>query len=160
MELSDNHYWKVIRLFCVIFAVMLAIAVITRGKTTHDLQNNLVVGCCGVNDGPSISLDADGMNILQDGFPRIVFHLSENKTGIVLVSHAPLEAEMTPDGYRFRIQKRGLATISPFYKVINGRAYPTFDTAGSDGFQMLSSGGAVLNYQPVDPVFCEEPLPR
>ncbi|HEY4546889.1 MAG TPA: hypothetical protein VIG90_10760 [Pedomonas sp.] len=159
MELSDSHYWKVVRFFYVIFALMLAIAVITRDKPTYNLRNDLVVGCYGTNNGPSISLNSDGMKILQGEFPRIGFHLEASKTGIDLVSHAPLEAEMTPDGYRFRIQKRGLATISPFYKVINGRAYPTFDTAGSDGFQMLSSDGAVLNYQSVDPVFCEETLP-
>lgn len=116
--------------------------------------NTTVFGCYAASGSPSILLDAAGLHVHQAGYPTIPFHLERSKRGIVLTADAPIRADKSADGYRFGVNKRGVGLFMPFYRVQNGRTYGVFQDGLLEGFQMLASDGAYLNYVPTDATRC------
>ena len=117
-------------------------------------SNATVFGCYTASGSPPILLDAAGLHVRQAGYPIIPFHLERSKRGIVLTADAPIRADKAPNGYQFGMNKRGIGWYMNFYRVENGRTYGVFDDSLLEGFQMLASDGAYLNYEPTDAARC------
>ena len=118
------------------------------------LPNSTVYGCYKAPDSPAIRLDASGMQVLQEGFPRIGYHLELHKTGYELTADAPIQADWTGSSYRYSIASRGIGKFLPFYRVQGGQTYGVFEPSLLTRFQMLANDGNWLNYTLVDDDKC------
>jgi len=71
-------------------AAIIAAVLFLRPQPVPPPAKAVVFGCYTTSLGAPIRLAADGMEILQNGFPRIGFHLERHKTGIALTAEAPI----------------------------------------------------------------------
>ncbi len=69
--------------------------------------------------------------------------------GILITTNGLARPEKTATGYRFRMDDSE-GWYWQFYRVENGRTYGVFDDSLLEGFQVLASDGAYLNYVPTD----------
>lgn len=130
----------------IIFCV-LGIAIFWPRNLTPEPTNAKAFGCYSNSLAPPISLQADGMKILQDGIPLIGYRLERHKQGnIVLVANTPISATQTKAKYTYSIDSRGSGKFLSFYKVINGQRYNVFDDTNLESFTMLAEDGNFLLY--------------
>ncbi|WP_324750291.1 hypothetical protein SH591_01975 [Sphingomonas sp. LY54] len=148
-EGEDEFSWF-LRLLPLGLALGFGALLLLRASPPPPPANSLVFGCYANPHAAAILLNATGMHIRQGGFPAIAFHLQRHKTGISLVAEAPIRADRTAQGYQFAIDRRGIGRFLDFYREQDGRVYGVFDEGLLEGFQMLATDGARLNYQPAD----------
>lgn len=151
---EDDEFSWFFRLLPIGLALIMAAFLLFRSPPPSPPANALVFGCYSTPNAPAILLDVAGMHISQGGFPVIGFHLERHNTGIDLVAEAPIRADRSTDGYRYAINRRGVGWFLPFYREQNGRIYGVFDERALNGFRMLASDGAWLDYRPADPPNC------
>lgn len=94
------------------------------------------------------------MQIVQNGFPSIGYHLERHKTGYVLTADAPIRADWTGSSYRYSFEGRGIGKFLPFYRVQGGQIYGVFEPSLLSSFQMLANNGNRLNYSRADDTKC------
>jgi len=151
---SDDEFSWFLRLLPLGLALGFGAFLLLRAPPPPPPENSVVFGCYSNPGAPAILLDAAGMHIRQSDFPTIGFHLERLKTGISLVAEAPIRADPTAQGYRFAIDRHGVGLFLNFYREQDGRVYWVFDESLLEGFQMLATDGAQLNYQPADARRC------
>ena len=137
-------------------AAMIGAFVFLRPKPVPPPENAVAFGCYVTPSSAPIKLAADGMTIMQEGFPRIGFHLERHKTGIVLTAEALIVARPDNGRYVYSIAQRGEGLYLDFFRIDGGRSYGVFDERELLQFNMLASDGVYLPYRrDVDSV-CEE----
>lgn len=151
---ANDEIGRFIQVLPVLVVATIIAYSVTRPTPPSAPSNRAVFGCYTTPNGPAILLDGSGMHVRQNGYPVIPFHLERSKTGIVLTADAPIRADKTANGYHFGLDKRGIGLFMDFFRVENGRAYGVFDEKLLEGFQMLASDGAYLNYDPTDAARC------
>ena len=125
-----------------------------RPKPTPPPTKAKVFGCYTTPLGPPIMLTADGMKILQSGFPRIGFHLERHKQGIALTAEAPIAAKPVGGRYLYSIVQPGEGLFLNFFKIIDGRRYGVFEERELTQFAMLSADGIYLPYRRASDASC------
>lgn len=151
---ANDEFGRFFRALPVAVAIAALAYFFTRTPPPPAPPNATVFGCYAASGSPPILLDAAGLHVRQAGYPIIPFHLERSKTGTVLTADAPIRADKAANGYRFGMNKRGIGLYMNFYRVENDRTYGVFDDSLLEGFQMLASDGAYLNYEPTDAARC------
>ena len=105
-------------------------------KPTLPIPYNVTYGCYHSDVAPSIRLDEQRMQILQEGFPSIPYHLERHKTGIVLTAERPIQATANGERYEYSVYHPGVGTFLPFYRDVGGRRYGVFETKYLSGFSV------------------------
>jgi len=152
-EREDESSWF-FRLLTVGLALGFGVFLLFRSPPPDPPANGEVFGCYSASEAPDILLDEAGMHVRQGGFSSIGFHLERHKTGIALVAEAPIRADFTAEGYQFAINRSGIGLFLPLFREQDGRTYGMFDQRLLEGFQMLASDGAWLNYRRADAAKC------
>lgn len=129
-----------------IIAWVLGVAIFSPRLATPEPISSKAYGCYANDLAPPILLNADGMKILQDGFPPIGYRLERHKQGITLTVEAPITASQKEAKYAYSIDSRGIGRFLSFYREIDGRRYGVFDEANLDRFKMLADDGMDLLY--------------
>jgi hypothetical protein len=109
--------------------------------------NSAAYGCYTADAAPAILLDQKGMSILQQGFPRIPFHLERHKTAITLTADAPIQADLVRDRYIYSMYHPGEGWYMDFQHVEGGRRYGQFDERQLSMFEMLARNGTDIIYR-------------
>lgn len=152
MALIDDEFGVFFR---AIPAVLLPVVVAAFWfkPNTPPPSNAVAFGCYSTRNGPNVRLDADGMHILQPGFPKISYKIELSKQGLLLSVDQPINAHRTASGYRFTIDGKGVGYL-PFYRMQDGRWYGVFAAADIDRFRMTVEGGTSIVFEPVSAENC------
>ncbi|NCP17716.1 MAG: hypothetical protein GW855_00950 [Erythrobacter sp.] len=158
MNLADTEFdWFITLLPVGMGASLLVYVLFFSPAPEAPPANSTIFGCYATDSAPPIRIDENGMQILQEGFPLIGFHLERHKQGIVLTAEAPINARPNNGKYVYGISERGIGLFLRFYKVLNGKVYAVFEQAELSGFRMLARDGGYLPYDPVEAAICEAP---
>ncbi len=157
MSFKDDEFGVFFRMIPVVLLPLFVAAFWFKPSPPPPLPNTLAFGCYSTGDGPKVRLDADGMQVLQSGFPRISYHLERSKQGIVLSVDAPIDVEQTASGHRFMLAGTGAGRYLPFYRLVNGQWYAVFQAADIERFRMASRNGSSVVFEPVPTGHCIHP---
>lgn len=153
MDDDANEFDWFFRIMPIGVVIVLVYALWAAPEPKPPPENSAVFGCYLADDAPPILLNEEGMQIMQEGFLRIGYHLVSRR-GLKLTAEAPISANLTTDGYRYSINERGAGTFLDFYKVINGKVYGVFDEQDLGPFRMLAMDGRYLPYREASMSHC------
>lgn len=157
MSFKDDEFGVFFRLIPVVLLPLFIAALWFKPSTRPPLSNALAFGCYSIGNGPNVRLAADGMHILQPGFPKIGYKIERSKQGVVLSVDQPIDAYLTASGYRFTIAGTSTGRYLPFYRMQGGRWYGVFEVADIDRFRMTTKDGTSIVFEPVQAQNCVAP---